>query len=697
MDTRHDTTHGGAPRPDGTHGHGTAGMPVLDQYTRLIATPTHPIISRDKETATLLAVFEQFETSNAIILAEPGTGKTALVQHLAEVDHSHEYREVDIPLLTGDGNEDPTPRLQALFKEVRERNTSGDGRDMVLFMDEFHQLMHTSPGAIEALKPILAQSAANRLHVIAATTLEEYHKFVAPNEALAERFERVTLGPPARAAVTSTLTGIARANGLDEDDFGAGMAEQVYDAAEQYLPSQAQPRKSITILDKMIGWWRLSRSDHAPAGMEPIAMDRPLLAQCLQQLANVSLDVETDPDAVERRINEKVISQQFAAMRIKERLAIAMAGLSDPERPLASFLMVGPTSVGKTETAKVLSRTLFGDDARHLLRFDMTEYSAPTDAARFRSDISQGIWAMPYAVVLLDEIEKANPTVVRLLLQILDDGRLSDDYGRQVTFTNSYIIMTTNAGTDSHIFKDIAKWNTGADPGKEGDGKGKDGGPGDGKSDGDDDPLSDYETPIRQAIIHSQTNGTNAFSPELLARIDCIVPYQPLNESTLVTIVDNELRRFADRMRTERGITVDYHEDVVKYIALEKAPPSSDPDAGSARYAKALINDRIKSAIGLRLVEDPTINGIRLSVAGEMRVDKSDLVKGSARIKVEVTSRRQPPRQAPAKPAAKAATEARSKGPATWTRPGRTPAARGRAAPRHDRTPPRGGSTRFIS
>lgn len=608
------------------------GPTYMGAYTKPLLKPAHPIRGRDHEMAVIRAVFERPETSNAIILAEPGTGKTALVEQLALTDTDREYREVDIPKMTGDGTKDPTPRLQGLFREAMAR-AGGGGRDLVLFMDEFHQIVtsgHT--GAVEALKPILAQSASLGLRIIAATTLEEYHKYVAPNEALAERLQRIALAPPARDVVLGVLVGIARDAGIGPDEFAEQDAAMVYDAAQRYLPGQAQPRKSIGLLDSMIGWRRLSAKD---PGMGTLPMDRALLGRVLAETANVTMDVSLDPDRVEQAINDRVVSQQFAARRIKERLAVAMAGIGDPTRPLASFLMVGPTSVGKTETAKVLARALFGDDSRHLLRYDMTEYSAPSDAQRFRSDISSGIWAMPHAVVLLDEVEKANPAVVRLLLQILDDGRLSDDYGRQVTFVDAYIIMTTNAGVrGTGVFNTIAQWN---------------GSRRDGEDDPDDAPLADYEQPIRKAILNDRTNGSYSFSPELLARIDCVVPYQPLDSSAMLGIVRGSLARFADDMRSRRGVSIEYDDRVVRYIALEKAPPTDDPDAGSARYANSLIDDAVKSAVAMAMIKDPLVSGLRLGVEGAMRIDDPDIVKGRARISVSIVSERSPrPMERPA-------------------------------------------------
>ena len=579
---------------------------AMDRYTSLLEPADHAILGRERLVRTLLATFERPLVSNALLLAEAGTGKTALVQELARQDPGRIYRSVDVPAMIADSanpREDLAPRLKSVFDETRTFNRMA-GRPVVLFIDEFHQIVQLSPAAVEALKPLLAQSASHGVRIIAATTLVEYHDYVAPNLPLVERLQRINVPPPPRPVVIDILMSIAKGQ---RAPLSRGLAGTVYDYAERYMPASAQPRKSIMLLDSMIGWHRLD----GDGGGAP--MDEALLARVLEQNANVSVRLKASPDAVKRRINGRVMAQQWAAEAIDQRLQICLAGLNDPGRPMASFLFAGSTGVGKTEVVKQMTVGLFGEDMRHLVRFDMSEYSLDGSVDRFRVALADYVWNMPYCVILLDEMDKAAPNVVQLLLQVLDDGRLTDANGRTVTFTNAYVVMTTNAGVGSGIFSSMAAYA----PSDSGAGE----------------QLRDWMDSIRKALT-GRPGEQGGFPPEFLGRIDTIVPFQPLSNATMHAIASRRLSEQRDLLRAKQGADLRWTDRVVDYVAEERAPGEADVNAGGARYIMSVIESEIMSPVARLANAHPECRLVSIDVEGTMRVDRGSVHRrGDARIR----------------------------------------------------------------
>lgn len=580
---------------------------AMDRYTRLLEPADHAILGRERLVRALLATFERPLVSNALLLAEAGTGKTALVQELARQDPGRMYRSVDVPAMIADSanpREDLAPRLKSVFDETREFNRIA-GRPVVLFIDEFHQIVQLSPAAVEALKPLLAQSASHGVRIIAATTLVEYHDYVAPNLPLVERLQRINVPPPPRPVVIDILMSIAEGQ---RAPLSRELAGTVYDYAERYMPASAQPRKSIMLLDSMIGWHRLGGA----GGGDAVPMDEALLAQVLEQNANVSVRIKASPDAVKRRINGRVMAQQWAAEAIDQRLQICLAGLNDPGRPMASFLFAGSTGVGKTEVVKQMTVGLFGDDMRHLVRFDMSEYSLDGSVDRFRVALADYVWNMPYCVILLDEMDKAAPNVVQLLLQVLDDGRLTDANGRTVTFTNAYVVMTTNAGVGSGVFRNMAAYA----PSDSGAGE----------------QLRDWMDTIRQALT-GRPGEQGGFPPEFLGRIDTIVPFQPLSNATMHAIASKRLSEQRDLLMARHGAALEWTDRVVDYVAEERAPGEADVNAGGARYIMSVIESEIMSPVARLVNSCPECRLVHIDVEGTMRVDRGSVHRrGDARI-----------------------------------------------------------------
>jgi hypothetical protein len=260
-----------------------------------------------------------------------------------------------------------------------------------------------------------------------------------------------------------------------------------------------------------------------------------------------------------------------------------------------------------TEMAKQLARILFDDD-RNLIRFDMTEYANDDSLERFREQLTSRVWERPYSIVLLDEIEKASPSVTRMLLQVIDDGRLSDQNGRETPFINSYIILTTNAG--SEIYKTIAQYN--ADD--EGSGK----------------IMKKYDALIRRSL--SSTTGANRFPPELLGRIDAIIPFQPLSRETQKAIVKMKLQKLKKEIMAKHGATLRVSARVIDYLVEDNL--STDSDSGGARRVMSKLESELTTAVARYINSHPDISVITVDVEGQMAFENKDQLESEAYIRV---------------------------------------------------------------
>lgn len=923
----------------------------LRQYTSPVKPMERPLVGREKEMEQVLAAMMRPELCNVILLADAGTGKTALVQGLMKQDIERLYLEVDLSKMIADVSDNTQlgDKLKQLFAEVQNFHEAND-LEIVLFMDEFHQIVQLSHAAVEALKPLLADSGTRGIRVIAATTFIEFRDFVQPNQPLVERLQRINLDAPDKKTVVQILKGMAKRYGVDNQFPSDAMFEMIYEMTNRYIPANSQPRKSILILDTMVGWYRYKKRK----------MNMRLLADVIYETEGVNIAFRVDATKIKEELDKYVFAQQFATSVIEERLQVCVADLNNKNKPMASMLFSGPTGVGKglldetlipvwtedgsvyhkrngdlevgdyvfnrkgkpvmvtgvyhrglqdiykvllsdgrylltdsshlwtymmskgkqsmntytnstlelyergvvvksengkesykywipmnqaveypeanvsvhpyvmgafigngcmtvkqllfssydecmvarlaelmgdctykkggrrnynwvfplhepvgqvktkqlahtfgdypevcgkksyekripavylhgsveqrwdlvrglfdtdgsigqadggrynitysstsfglicdiqellyslgvsstwcvsrkatsehiaqyslhvksshmdktrffwlprkyaiaeqakgqyerlsrkkdfewlairsieklpeqkhttcimvddeehlyqagpyvvthnTEISKQLARILF-DDEHRLIRFDMTEYANPDSLDSFRNELTNKVWARPFSIILLDEIEKACAPVTRLLLQVLDDGRLMDENNREVVFTNAYIIMTTNAG--SEVYRDIAQY--------------------DASDTGDGQHLYKYEKLIRKSI--SGTTGDNRFPPELLGRIDCIVPFQPLSEKTQMNIVASKLEKLIDDVRKKHGVELQIKAEVVEYICRDRI--STDSDAGGARAAISKMESEVFTAVARHINAHPDDVALLVDVAGQI-------------------------------------------------------------------------------
>lgn len=575
--------------------------PNLQKYSAPLKPMTRRLIGRDSLIRSIMAAFSRAELCNVILLAPAGSGKTALVQGTMERDAERLYLEVDLARMIADCQNDTNEmaaKLKMLFSET-EACVCNEEQEIVLFIDEFHQVVQLSAAAVEALKPLLADSGTRGIRVIAATTLEEFNQFIAPNQPLVERLQRINVPEPDENATVEILKNMAKTYGVDNLFFDDHVFHMIYEYTNRYIPANSQPRKSIKVLDAMVGWHRA----------ENRKMDDRLLADVIQESEDVNVAFRVDASTIKKRLDEKVLAQQYATSQIERRLQLCVADLNDKSKPMSTFLFTGSTGVGKTEMTKQLAEILF-QDQRRLLRFDMTEYANDESLERFRDLLTTRIWEHPYSIVLLDEIEKACSAVTRLLLQVLDDGRLTNRNNREVSFTNCYIVLTTNAG--SEIYKTIAQY-------------------GESNSEKDMEIIAKkYDKLIRRSL--SETSGDNRFPPELIGRIDVMVPFQPLSRDTMSNIVKMKLRKLKEQVRARHGVHLVIDKDVIRYLVEDNL--STDSDSGGARIVMSKLETEVTTNVARYINEHPFASRIAVKVDGDMAIDNKRQLESRASIKV---------------------------------------------------------------
>jgi ATP-dependent Clp protease ATP-binding subunit ClpC len=575
---------------------------VLDQFGRNLTQAARegsldPVIGREKEIERVMQVLSRRTKNNPVLIGEPGVGKTAVVEGLAqnivrgEVPETLKDKQIyslDLGALVAGSRYrgDFEERLKKVLKEIRTRG------DIVLFIDEIHTLVGAgaAEGAIDAasiLKPMLARG---ELQTIGATTLDEYRKHIEKDAALERRFQPIQVAEPTLAHSIEILKGL-------RDRYESHHKVTITDAAlvsaatlaDRYINDRFLPDKAIDLIDEAGSKLRIKRMTAPPdlrefddkiakvrkekesaidsqdfekaaslrddekqliaarlererewkAGdLDVVAeVDEELIAEVLAVATGIPIIKLTEEESqrllqMESNLHKRVIGQEDAITALSKAIRRTRAGLKDPKRPGGSFIFAGPSGVGKTELSKALAEFLFGDESS-LIQLDMSEYSEKHTVSRLfgsppgyvgyeeGGQLTEKVRRRPFSVVLFDEVEKAHPDIFNSLLQILEDGRLTDAQGRMVDFKNTVIIMTTNLGS-----RDIMK---GASLGFAN--------------------VNDDKSSYERMKLKVNEELKQHFRPEFLNRIDDIVVFHQLSETEIVSIVDLMLAKLDDRLK----------------------------------------------------------------------------------------------------------------------------------------------------
>jgi len=577
---------------------------VLDQFGRNLTQAARegkldPVIGRETEIERVMQILSRRTKNNPVLIGEPGVGKTAVVEGLAQAIVKNDVPEtlkdkqlysLDLGALVAGSRYrgDFEERLKKVLKEIKTRG------DIILFIDEIHTLVGAgaAEGAIDAasiLKPMLARG---ELQTIGATTLDEYRKHLEKDAALERRFQPIQVKEPSVAHTIEILRGLRdRYETHHRVSITDGALAAAANLADRYVSDRFLPDKAIDLIDEAGSRLRIKRMT-APAELrefdDKIAsarkekesaidgqdfelaaslrdkektlimekqeaekhwkatdldkvteVDEELIAQVLSASTGIPVFKLTEEETarllrMEDELHRRVIGQDQAIKALSQAIRRTRAGLKDPKRPGGSFIFAGPSGVGKTELSRTLASFLFGDQDA-LIQLDMSEYSERHTASRLfgappgyvgydeGGQLTEKVRRRPFSVVLFDEIEKAHPDIFNSLLQVLEDGRLTDAQGRTVDFKNTVIIMTTNLGT-----RDISK-SLGL-----------------GFANSDDD-LTNYERMKGKVSDELKTH----FRPEFLNRIDDIIVFHQLTKDQIIQIVDLMIANLDERLRAK--------------------------------------------------------------------------------------------------------------------------------------------------
>jgi len=617
------------------------GSQILDQFGRNLTQLARekkldPVIGRSRELERVMQILSRRTKNNPVLIGEPGVGKTAIVEGLAQKIVSNDIPEtlknkqlytLDLGALVAGSRYrgDFEERLKKVLKEIKTRG------DIVLFIDEIHTLVGAgaAEGAIDAasiLKPMLARG---ELQTIGATTTDEYRKHLEKDAALERRFQPVKVEEPSVAHTIEILKGI---RDKYETHHRVTITDQALVAAanlaDRYISDRHLPDKAIDLIDEAGSRLRIKRMQTPPDLKElenRIAevqeakkkaveeqqfeeagrlrdQERSLLEERSSKesdikASGVDLFDEVNEEAVaevlslwtgipvyklteeetakllnmEAELHKRIIGQENAIKAVSQSIRRTRAGLKDPKRPSGSFIFLGPTGVGKTELAKTLTEFLFGDDSA-LIALDMSEYMEKHTVSRLvgsppgyvgyeeGGQLTEAVRRKPFSVVLFDEIEKAHPDVFNTLLQILEEGRLTDSQGRTVDFRNTVLIMTSNLGT-----QDLRKVNVGFTT---------------------NDEAVSYER-MKEKVNEALKQH---FRPEFLNRIDEVIVFHELAKAEVVQMVDLMTKRLAGQLESQ-GLGIELTQEAKELLAER----GYDPQLGARPLRRAIQ----------RFIEDP--------------------------------------------------------------------------------------------
>ena len=594
-------------------------FPLMNEYlTNFRNMKDREVLGREEETRSVLANLARKELTNVGLIGPAGVGKTALVQHISRIDTDRLYFKVELALMATssngvNGSIEMAPRLIKLFDEIM-RFQKKFKQELVIFMDEFHMITKVSPAALQALKPLLAESGRHNVRIILATTSDEYEQFIRGDEALNERIQPVKVNPTTRDTVISILKSM-KSRYVPTEIISNKLFEDIVDITDQYLPAQAQPRKSVVLFDAMIGWHNKYNKP----------FNQKTLSEVLKVSQGVDINQQMPVEQIDDYLHSRIIDQDYAIQAVLNRLYMVRSHLNDPTRPLGSLLFTGPTGVGKTELAKSLANVMYGRDSA-MIRFDMSEFSVSSTVDLFRKELATQAWERPTSILLLDEIEKAAPEVTKLLLQVLDDAEISDRHNRLVSFKNMFIIMTTNAA--NAVYERYNRDN--AANSKEAE---------DSKAQFLQSLSSDQrlahknETLLAyQELIEQELQSYKAFPPELLGRIDSIIPFNPLERHGRVKITEIALNKLRMQVAKQSHVRLHFDDRIIKMVVDENV--RMDTNSGGGRDINRRVANMVTTPVARFIVFNPHVRDLAVNVAGKFWTDNLYDKVGSTHVEV---------------------------------------------------------------
>ncbi len=580
---------------------------VLDQYSRdltlLAASGSFdPVIGRDEEIRRSVQILSRRSKNNPVLIGEPGVGKTAVAEGIAAYIAGSDAPDsmagkrlvaLDLPALLagtkyrGDFEE----RVKAVLKDVKKAG------DVILFIDEMHTMIGagSAEGAIDAaniLKPALGRG---EVQIIGATTPEEYRRHIEKDAALERRFQPVKIAEPSRSDSLKMLgavrQGLEKHHGVKISDAALTAA---VDLSARYINDRFLPDKAIDLADEAAAHIRVSGGGLVTA--EDIAGVVSLWTGI--PVANLSADETKRLCNMESILHRRVIGQNEAVTAVSRAIRRGRVGLSDPNRPIGSFLFLGPTGVGKTELCRALAEAVFGE-SEAMIRLDMSEYmekhavskliGSPPGYVGYEDggQLTERVRRKPWSVVLFDEIEKAHEDVWGILLQIMDDGRLTDSAGRVVSFRNTIIVMTSNVGAKSI----------------------SDGRPRMGFT-----PDGGDEAQLMRARINEELRRT--FKPEFLNRIDETIVFRRLSRAEIRSIAERMLLTVAERFKA-LGMTLSVPDQVVDFLAER---------GYDEKYGARPLRRAIRSMIEDKAAELMLTDSLGCGDTVQARIDGNELI-----------------------------------------------------------------------
>jgi ATP-dependent Clp protease ATP-binding subunit ClpC len=636
----------------GTAREPASSTPTLDEFSRDLTRMARegkldPVIGRAEEVETTIEVLSRRTKNNPVLIGDPGVGKTAIVEGLAQRIVNDEVPEtlagkrvlaLDLSGLVA-GTQYRGQFEERLKKVIDEASENSEGQ--ILFIDELHTVVGAgaAEGSMDAsnmLKPALARG---ELHVIGATTVDEYRKHIEKDAALERRFQPVLVGEPTVDDTVDILRGL---KDRYEAHHRVKITEEAIVAAaelsDRYVTDRFLPDKAIDLMDQASARVRLrsktktvdtreledeirrlkrekdqavsaedfekaqdlkgqiqesqDRLGASKGGRQAVAeVSAEHIAEVVSRQTGIPVSQLTQEERdrllkLEGQLHERVVGQEEAVEAVAEAVRRSRAGLSDPDRPIGSFLFLGPTGVGKTELARTLAEALFGDEAA-MVRIDMSEFQERHTVSRLvgappgyvgyeeAGQLTESVRRRPYSVLLLDEIEKAHPDVFNILLQILDDGRLTDSQGRTVDFKNAVIIMTSNMGAE-RIQAQARKKES----------------------------FDELKEDMIQIVRHQ-------LRPEFVNRIDEIIVFRALDKEQIGEIARLLLDRTTRRLRAQ-GIELEVTEGAVGLIAEE----GFDPEFG-ARPLRRTIQRRVDNELASMVLSGSLNPGDKVVVGAE--------------------------------------------------------------------------------